>query len=42
LEKDKAREYKEDIKNQSLSRILENIEQDSTDLEFNIYFHSVG
>ena len=42
LEKDKAREYKEDIKNQSLSRIFENIEQDSTDLEFNIYFHSVG
>lgn len=42
LEKENAREYKEEIKNQSLTRILDNIAQDSTDLEFNIYFHSLG
>jgi hypothetical protein len=42
IEKDNARVYKEEIKDQSLTRILQNIAQDSTDLEFNIYFHSVG
>ena len=40
IEKNNAREYKENIKNQSLERILSNIRTDSVDFEFNISVHS--
>ena len=40
IEKNNAREYKENIKNQSLERILSNIRTDSVDFEFNISVHT--
>jgi len=39
IEKNNARNYKESVKDQSLSRILSNIRQDSIDYEFNISVH---
>ncbi len=39
IEKNNAREYKENIKNQSLERILSNIQSDRIDFEFNIAVH---
>ena len=39
IEKNNAREYKENMKNQSLERILSNIQTDSIDFEFNIAVH---
>ena len=39
IEKNNAREYKENVKNQSLARILTNIRQDSIDFNFNIAVH---
>ena len=40
IEKNNAREYKENLKNQSLTRILSNIRTDSVDFEFNIAVHA--
>ena len=36
IEKNNAREYKREVKDQGLTRILANIEQDSTDFVYNI------
>lgn len=40
IEKNNAHQYKESVKNQSLSRILTNIQTDSLDFEFNIAVHA--
>ena len=40
IEKNNAHDYKESVKNQSLSRILTNIRTDSLDFEFNIKVHT--
>ena len=39
IEKNNARDYKESVKDQSLSRILTNIRQDSADYVFNMSVH---
>ncbi|MDA8695371.1 hypothetical protein N9L83_00315 [Flavobacteriales bacterium] len=39
IEKNNAKEYKEQVKNQSLARILTNIRTDSLDFEFNMGVH---
>ena len=40
LEKNNAREYKREVKDQGLTRILANIGQDSTDFAYNIAVHT--
>ena len=40
IEKNSAREYKREVKDQGLTRILANIEQDSLDFVYNIEVHT--
>ena len=42
IEKNNAREYKRDVKDQGLKRILANLQQDSLDMEYNINVHLVS
>ena len=39
IEKNNAREYKREVKDQGLTRILDNLAQDSLDMEYNISVH---
>ena len=36
IEKNNARDYKREVKDQGLTRILANLQQDSLDMEYNI------
>ena len=42
IEKNNAREYKREVKDQGLTRILANLHEDSVDLEFNIKVHAAA
>ena len=42
LEKNNAREYKREVKDQGLTRILANLRQDSLDIRYNIGTHEVS
>jgi len=42
IEKNNAREYKREVKDQGLTRILANLHADSVDLEFNIKVHAAA
>ena len=42
IEKNNAREYKREVKDQGLTRILANLRQDSLDIRYNIGTHEVS
>ena len=42
IEKNNARDYKREVKDQGLTRILANLQQDSLDMEYNIGVHLVS